>query len=162
MAYGIVPLEGEKTLLIARKSPIVIWKQIVIAAVLVVMASVSLFFGANEYLYLLSIALFLILAVYVFVLFRVWFYDIYVVTNMRVILSEQKGLFHHESSEIDARDIVEVKSVRKGIWATILRHGSVVIITHQAKETWLTPVLDPDYVAQSIRVLGSATQRHEQ
>lgn len=154
-----MPLEGEKILLVAHKSPVAIWKQLLIAVCLLFVASLSLFFGANEYLFLFALGLYIALVLYAFALFRIWFYDIYVVTNMRVVISEQMGLFHHENSEIDARDIVEVRSVRKGIASTILRHGAVVVVTRQSREMMLSPVFDPDYIAQTIRTLGSATQR---
>jgi len=159
MADSKTLLNGEEVLLVVRKSLFGLWKQGVKAAIVLLLASVALFFGANEYLFLLSILAYISLVIYLFVVFFVWFYDVYIVTNRRILVTAQKGIFHKENSEIDAHDIADVKSIKKGLFATVFGYGTVLVTTTLNKQVELHFVPDPDYISQSIHTVASTINR---
>lgn len=159
MARGIQPLDGEKILITIRKAPLSLWQQAMKLLVLLALSLLLLYFSSNGYVFILTIALFLLAVIYALSVFTIWFYDVYIITNKRVVISEQRGLFHHENSEIDARDIADVGSIRKGLLATVFGHGTVRIETTAGKIILLMAVEDPDYISQSIHTLASASGR---
>lgn len=159
MAKEMILQNGEEILLLVRKSFFGLWKQGAKAAIVFVLASVTLYFGANEYLFIVSILAYISLVIYVILIFFIWFYDVYVVTNRRVVITAQKSIFHKENSEIDARDIADVKSIKKGIFATVFGYGTVLVTTTLNKQIELPFVSDPDYVSQSIHTVASTINR---
>jgi len=83
-----------------------------------------------------SIALSLILAiwflvtlVYGFYEWAVWWLDLYVLTNKRVVNIEQKSLFARQVSETNLDKIQDVTFGIKGILATFFNYGTVKVAT---------------------------------
>lgn len=73
--------------------------------------------------YLLSILLFF------YTEFIIFYLDIWIVTNDRIIDIEQHGLFSRSISELDLFRIQDVTSDTHGVIATIFKYGSVTIKT---------------------------------
>ena len=64
-------------------------------------------------------------------LWVMWFYSILIITDERVIDSEQQGLFQREITEIDIQDIDDVELERKGLLQKLCKLSSVYIRTHK-------------------------------
>ena len=61
--------------------------------------------------------------------FSLWYFNVFILTNERVIDIEQKGFFDRTVSEVSYEKIRDVSYRRKGFFETIFRYGSVRIQT---------------------------------
>lgn len=75
----------------------------------------------NVYLLLIILAL--------FVLWLLYYLNIQVITNLRIVDVDQVGLFHHQISELHIDKIEDVTSETTGIFGTIFDYGNVYIQT---------------------------------
>ncbi|MCX6785559.1 MAG: PH domain-containing protein [Candidatus Komeilibacteria bacterium] len=77
-------------------------------------------YGLILFFILLIIGLWLLVRLIV-----MWHYNVFLITNQRLILYRQKGLFDRRVSETDYEKIQDVSWRIKGFWQTVLRYGSV-------------------------------------
>lgn len=59
--------------------------------------------------------------------FVIWYYNIFVITNKRVIDIYQKGIFSRDVSEIMLSKMLDVSYQRKGILQTIFKYGNIYL-----------------------------------
>ncbi len=94
--------------------------------------------------------------------FTDYYLDMWIVTNERVINTEQNGLFSRTISELHLNQIQDVTSEMKGMIATFLTYGDVIIQTAGTKERFHFEQIDnPDKVKEHILALVAADKlRH--
>jgi len=78
---------------------------------------------------LINSAFILFIILFTFTNFIDYYLDVWIVTNMRVINIEQKGLFAREMSEKDLGRMQDITADVKGFWATLLNYGDIHIQT---------------------------------
>lgn len=97
--------------------------------------------------------------------FLVWidyYFDVWIVTNKRVVNVEQKGLFSREVSELEFEKIQDVTTEVLGIIPTFLNYGNVCIQTAGEKEHFtFADVADPYRIKDLIMNLQKELQRKE-
>lgn len=82
--------------------------------------------------------------------------DVWIVTNERIINSEQLGLFNRVVSEVYLRQIQDVTSEQKGFLNTFLTFGDVFVQTAAERERFMFKnINDPDDVKIKIVELTS-------
>ena len=89
--------------------------------------------------------------------------DVWLVTNERIISSEQLGLFNRVVSEVHLDQIQDVTSETKGLIATFLTYGNVYVQTAAARERFEFKNIDnPDEVKIKISELTNVckTKHH--
>lgn len=64
-------------------------------------------------------------------LWVMWFYSVLIITDERIIDSEQQGLFKREISDIKIEDIDDIDKERKGMVQRLFRLSSIYIRTHK-------------------------------
>jgi hypothetical protein len=74
-------------------------------------------------MYFLSVWLF------AFVEFTDYYLDTWIVTNERIINTEQEGLFHRTASELDLAAVQDATAEIRGILQTLLTYGNVFVQT---------------------------------
>lgn len=132
--------EGERIILVVRRH----WFNIV-QNLLSVFAMLLLLIGSYLYLPLLfpafhtelfsSVFLFLenLFALIIWILFfLIWidyYFDVWIITNKRVVNVDQNGLFNREVSEVELEKIQDITTDVKGIIPTFLNYGDVYIQT---------------------------------
>jgi hypothetical protein len=82
--------------------------------------------------------------------------SIFIVTNLRVFLIEQRGFFSRKISEVDLSKIIDMASETKGMTKTMLKYGDLVIRTAGANEGGdivLKNISNPYEVQQRIAAL---------
>ena len=159
----ITPKEGEEVLLYLRKNLFVFYKQIIIFLLAFVAAVLAVVFLYQYTVVTITAVVVLVLALgYFFYYFSIWYYDIYVVTNMRVIALGRKSLFHKEFAEIGHKEIIDVSYVVKGFWATIFHFGTISMKLISGEIVELVNISSPDTVQENIKNLVDATNRHNQ
>ena len=160
MANIITPKEGEEVLLTLRKNPNKFGKQIFWFLLLLVIAVLGfVFFYSNTIVATIALVVLAASLVYGFYYLIVWFYDVYIVTNMRVLCVNQKSLFSREFIETDIEKIQDVTYSIKGIFATIFKYGAVKIHTSTGREIELTDLSDPGEIQEMIRNLADVTHK---
>ncbi|HPH78590.1 MAG TPA: PH domain-containing protein [bacterium] len=66
--------------------------------------------------------------------FLIWRWDVYILTNYRVINFDQRTLFHRVVSEAELVNVQDTTYEVKGIWQTIFNYGQVNILTASSGE----------------------------
>lgn len=133
-------LADEQIFLIVRESWVLLVLKLIVVAILFMLWLAVLDYGPTYAPVLftgtIGIIVQIIGGVYVMILtfatFIVWvFYyvTIEVITNIRIVDLEQRGLFHHTVSELHIDKIEDVTSESKGILATIFNFGNVYVQT---------------------------------
>ncbi|HYF05341.1 MAG TPA: hypothetical protein VEA59_04175 [Patescibacteria group bacterium] len=71
----------------------------------------------------------LFLAVYLFLVFVMYYLNIHIITSERIVDIDQKGLFHHRISELHIEKMEDATSEVKGVLGTLFNYGDVYIQT---------------------------------
>src|SRR3989339_208136 len=132
--------DNEKVLLFFRRHWITVVKIILLSLFIALIPIIFYLLFARGYAYLeipafraiyfllnSIYALFIIL--FAFTNFIDYYLDVWIVTNLRIINIEQKGLFAREMSEKDLGRMQDITSDVKGFLPTILNYGDVHIQT---------------------------------
>lgn len=77
---------------------------------------------------------FLILLFGLFVIVVLYYLNIHIVTDIRVVDVDQVGLFHHVVSELHIDKIEDVTSETSGVFGTIFNYGDVYVQTAGTRE----------------------------
>lgn len=158
MSNVITPKEGEKVLMNLRKSVFTYGKQMLIFAFSLVLVALVVTF---LYQYSAALILAAILSVgaigYAFYYFLIWFYDVYIITNMRLVSVSKKGLFRRDYSEIEYADVTNVTYQIHGFFATLFQYGTVLVAGPSVIE--LTNLPDPGEILETLKALVAATKQ---
>lgn len=124
-----------------------------LAPELVTLLSESLVLGPLTVLGVSFYALVILLLGYLH--FFNWFFDIWVVTNERIIDVDQEGVFSKKIGELALHNVQDVVAEKKGVFATIFDFGKITVETAGAKEEFsFSGLPDPDGVAKKILELA--------
>lgn len=77
-----------------------------------------------------------------------WIRSMFLITNMRVIALEQKGLFHKETQEAYFIEVCQVGTKVKGLMKSLFKYGDVLVQTQA--EMWLMDIERPHEVREEI------------
>jgi hypothetical protein len=105
----------------------------------------------------------LLLWVYIFITWIDYYFDVWIITNERIINIEQKNLFIRTISEVTLTRIQDVTATIEGFFPTLLDFGDVVVQT-AGEETHFhfRNVPNPETYKEEIMLLvKQATGRHE-
>lgn len=80
-------------------------------------------------LILLGSAFLLYSLLFFYIQFIDYYLDLWIVTNDRIIDTEQKGLFARTVTELELFQIQDVTTHVSGFWATLFKYGDLVIAT---------------------------------
>jgi hypothetical protein len=102
-------------------------------------------FGVFSQLYYLG------LMVAMFIIFTLYYLNLHVVSQERIVDIDQVGLLFHEVSELNIETIEDVTSQTKGLIGNLLNYGTVFIQTAGATERFeFENVSDPARIASII------------
>jgi hypothetical protein len=156
----VTPKEGEEVLLHLRKSIFTLGRQMLVFAIAVAASGVLLTFLYKYPAASIVAAVLLLLSLaYAFYYFIIWFYDVYAITNMRVIVLARKNMFHEEFAEISYLDILDVSYRVKGVAATVFQFGDVALEREGAEPILLHNVGTPGVVQETLKNLVDVTKK---
>ncbi|MEI6267125.1 MAG: PH domain-containing protein [bacterium] len=161
MSNVITPREGEEILLTVRKSMTRFLKQIFRFLLLFIPAVALLVLYNNQIVVIFASLLLILSLTYAFYNFVIWYYDIYIITNKRVIAVSQKGLLNREYAEVEASHISDVRYKITGLIATLFQHGRVTVETKNGHTLEMDNLADPNEIQEMIKALADATKKHE-
>jgi uncharacterized membrane protein YdbT with pleckstrin-like domain len=100
--------------------------------------------------------------VFFFLLWIDYYFDVWIITNKRVVNVEQKGLFNREVSELELERIQDITTDVKGIIPTFLNYGDVFVQTAGKTERFdFADVPDPYGIKDIIMNLQKAKHLEE-
>lgn len=127
--FSRVLKENEELLHLVRPSPAVFFKPAITALFFILLPFFLMFllfqwerYGLILFFILLIIGLWLLVRLIV-----IWIYNVFLITNQRLILYRQPDLFDRLVSETDYDKIQDVSWRIKGFWQAVFRYGSVRI-----------------------------------
>lgn len=104
----------------------------------------------------------LILWMYSFLIWIDYYFDVWIITNERVINIEQKGLFVRAVSELKFSRIQDVTSEVKGMIPTILNFGDVKVQTASEEDYFLFRQVPDPYHVKDVIMERLRTERDEE
>jgi len=104
----------------------------------------------------------LITWIFFFLLWIDYYFDVWIITNKRVVNVEQKGLFNREVSELELERIQDITTDVKGVIPTFLNYGDVYVQTAGKTERFdFADVPDPYGIKDIIMNLQKAKHLEE-
>lgn len=105
----------------------------------------------NNFILLAAFLYYTLLWLYFCLIFIDYYLDVWVVTNMRILDVEQKGLFNREVSECYISKIQDITVQTKGVMATFLKYGDLHIQTAAEKREFVfEEISEPEKVKNVI------------
>jgi uncharacterized membrane protein YdbT with pleckstrin-like domain len=126
--------DDEQVLYLAHQFPITLWHHVLFSFALLIAPFFFLFplFDLGLWGMLIFFVLLVVGLVYGGRQAFKWFYNVFAVTDQRVIDVDQKGFFDRTVSVAPYANIQDVSYRIKGVWQTIFRYGNVLIQTSSA------------------------------
>lgn len=118
--------------------------------------------GAVPFFSFIQSTLFLFLWLYGFLVWIDYYFDIWIVTNERIVNIEQKGLFNRRISELRFSRVQDVTASVDGLIPTMLNFGDVSVQTAAEEERFVfRQVGDPFAIKDRIMVLSRQASRDD-
>ena len=121
-------------------------------------------FGSEMFRFVLFIqnSLILLVWLYAFLIWIDYFFDVWIITNERVINIEQKGLFVRTVSELKFSRIQDVTSEVSGMIPTILNFGDVKVQTASEEDYFLFRRVPDPYHVKDVIMERLRTERDDE
>lgn len=153
---------GERILLLLRPHIVTLIPPIIIVVFLIILP-----FFVNPFLnltrldlgnflttgrtFLILVGWYLFVFGYAFFQFLIWYFNVYLLTNERIVDFDFKGLLHRQISFAKLAQIEDVSPKTLGFFSTFFNYGNVYVQTAGARpEFEFEKVPKPDAVAQEI------------
>ena len=147
------PRTNEKRLFAFHKSIVSQAKRLRNLIALILVAVGLSFPSSYDYVYLAVIILMIGAAVYSFWIFLIWFSNVVVVTNQRIIVISRDRAFHQKIAEFDIVEIRNVGYETKGIVQTLFRAGDINLELSGGSLFVINNIYSPQEIHDSIRAL---------
>jgi hypothetical protein len=129
--YFTDQFEDEEMLLLFRKHPIVMRREIVIASVLLLLGTIPALIKPTYLFFFGGLAVGFILATLVmFYAWIGWYFSVFIITDKRLIQMSQKGLWKRSVIDLGLEKIQTISYEVSGIQQTLLGFGTIVIQTY--------------------------------
>jgi hypothetical protein len=120
----------EEVIIVLHHHPIGYLKQIIIT-IFIILLSFFLMYPLFNYFEQIGVALFAALLltglIYGSREFFIWYNNVFIITNQRIIDNDQRGFFERIVSEVPYEKIADISYSVKGFWQTILKLGTIKI-----------------------------------
>lgn len=80
-------------------------------------------------LFLAEMLWYVVIAGYALESFLIWYYNVYLITNIRLLDVDFIGLMYYSSSEAELRQVQDVSHKQQGLWQLLFNYGTVEIQT---------------------------------
>jgi len=124
-------LDDEEMLLLFRKHPVVMRKQLIISSVLLLLGTLPSFVRPEYSYFFGGLGVGLLLAgVVMFYAWMGWYFSVYALTDKRLIQVKQKGFFHRSLVDISNEQISMINYDVSGLQETLLGYGTMTVQTY--------------------------------
>ncbi len=101
--------------------------------------------GGKEFFIFMENTFFIFVWLFGFLTWIDYYFDIWIITNQRIVNIEQKGLFDRHISELNFSRIQDVTTTVEGIIPTVLNFGDVFVQTASEQERFLFRMVPDPY-----------------
>lgn len=153
--------DQEKVVLFLRQHPVVNIGWIIIAVLMILAPSFLrvfpiLAFLPNNFQFIAVLLWYLITFAFILEKFLSWYFNIFIVTDRRVVDIDFHNLIYKEVSDADVDKVEDVTYSMGGVVRAIFNYGDVLIQTAAEKRQFkFEAVPNPDRVAKIIQELGT-------
>ncbi len=157
--------DGEGVVLFLRQHPIVMLPWILIAVFLLTLPSIFIFFPPYaslpmSYQVVMNLAWHMFVLGYALAKFMGWFFNIYIVTDERIVDVDFANIFFRKVSTAKIEEIQDINIISSGAFETFFGYGSVRIQTAaEVPEFEFLAVPNPDQVG---KILNQVIDSEEQ
>ena len=150
---------------VSKESPAVRWTRLIgvsfllIASLLVLPVLFPEMFDAKNARFFLFVenTFFIFLWIFSFLLWIDYYFDVWIITNERIVNIEQKGLFVRHISELNFSRVQDVTATVEGLLPTVLNYGDVLVQTAgEEKRFMFRQVADPYQVKDIVMKLSKS------
>ncbi len=114
----------------------------------------------HDILVMITSAYLLLIVSFLTVAFINYYYDIYLVTDRRLVDIDQISLFHREINELALEEVQDVTTKNQGIFSSLFDYGMVIIETAAAREKFVfNSVLHPREISTIILDLSDQAKK---
>lgn len=140
---------GEDVLVVWRKHPVVLAKPgLMIVSIIFIVALVLKYLGASGYSSVaIVVGLVLSIGIALYDWFK-WWNGMYILTTERIIDVDQRNPFHRVVGELPIENIQDAAYEVKGLMATLLNYGNVVVQTIGGGTTITMELVEAPYSVQ--------------
>lgn len=144
--------DDEQVLYVAHQFPFTYWPSMLITFVLIVLPFFFLFplFDLGWWGLLIFIAMILVGLIYGLRQALKWYYNVFVVTDKRVVDIDQRGLFDRTVSAVPYQNIEDVSYRIKGVWQTVFRYGNVMVDTSSSSANLAVQKIRHPHILQEL------------
>lgn len=138
---------------------ILIFSFLLIASLLVLPVLFPEMFDAKNARFFLFVenTFFILLWIFSFLLWIDYSFDVWIITNERIVNIEQKGLFVRHISELNFSRVQDVTATVEGLLPTVLNYGDVLVQTAgEEKRFTFRQVADPYHVKDIVMKLSKS------
>ncbi|HCU70736.1 MAG TPA: hypothetical protein DIC35_03190 [Candidatus Moranbacteria bacterium] len=104
----------------------------------------------HSMLVLFEISFSMLILILFFLIWIDYYFDVWIITNKRIINIEQKGLFSREISELELDKIQDVSAHVSGIIPTFLDYGDVFVQTAGERERFIFKKISAPYATKDL------------
>lgn len=116
----------------------------------------------EQFVTFINSSIILMLWLYAFLVWIDYFFDVWIITNERVVNIEQKGLFVRSVSELKFSRIQDVTSEVSGMLPTILNFGDVKVQTASEEDYFLFRRVPDPYHIKDVIMERLRTERDDE
>jgi uncharacterized membrane protein YdbT with pleckstrin-like domain len=155
----------EKLIILLRRHAITNFSWILITAILIAAPFFYQFFPLfdflpKHYLPILFLGWYLLIVAFAFENFLLWFYNIYIITDERVIDVDFYHILYKEISDAKIDKIQDVSYNQRGIFQAMFNYGDILIQTAAEKTQFVfEKIPNPDQVVSVINLLLAEEQQ---
>lgn len=117
---------------------------------------------SEQFIAFINSSIILMLWLYAFLVWIDYFFDVWIITNERVVNIEQKGLFVRSVSELKFSRIQDVTSEVSGMLPTILNFGDVKVQTASEEDYFLFRRVPDPYHIKDVIMERLRTERDDE
>ena len=140
---------NEEVLVVCRQHPFVLLHPFLLATGVFLLPLLVDVFLATGPVLSVSIVLCLVLGLVIGALaWHSWTNTVFLLTNERVVIVEQKGPLRRELAEIGLANIHQVSHEVKGLWGTMMGYGTISLYSGGAQQPLLVPHMPDPYELQ--------------
>lgn len=159
--------DGEEVILLLRRHPITQLNWI-LTALIMILAPLSLkYFPLIDFLpdrfqFIVILMWYLLITAFVFEKFLSWYFNVYIITDERVVDVDFHNLIYKEISDAEIEKIEDVTVTQGGVMQTVFNYGSVLIQTAAEKPQFeFEDVPNPALVAKVLQGLQLEEKQEE-
>lgn len=158
---------GEEVILFLRQHPIVMLPWVIVSILALTLPSIFIFFPPyasmpGNFQFVVSVMWYMFVFGYALARFMSWFFNIYILTDERIVDIDFTNILFRKVSTAKIQDIQDVNVMTSGAFQTFFRYGNITIQTAaEVPEFEFLNIPNPDKVGTIINQMIDLEEQEE-